>query len=206
MGKRSIIVCASINDLFRGVSLMTTKNPVKPLSGSVEMRSEGQLRMLPLGMPEAAVKQNIALLNQITVDSLMLQDLYKKYHWQVAGPTFQLLHLLFDKHAEEIEHTIDLLAERIQTLGGIVQAMPRNVVAKSKVEPAPSGEETASAMLKRLLNAHALVIQETREAIEITEQNKDYGSNDLLMSDILRMHELQCWFINQHLVEMQQAW
>jgi starvation-inducible DNA-binding protein len=185
---------------------MTTKNPVKPHSEQTELRSASQLRMTPLGLSEATIKQNVALLNQIVDDSRMIYDLYKKHHWQIAGPTFYSLHLLFDKHAEEIEHTIDELAERVQALGGIVQAMPRDVVAKSKIEPAPGGEETASAMLKRLLNAHAMIIQSVREAIEVTEKNKDYGSNDLLVSDVLRLHELQVWFINQHLVEMTSSW
>lgn len=185
---------------------MTVKGTTKPAPSSNEIRTEGQLRMTPLGMSEETIRQNVGLLNQLVDDSFMIYDLYKKCHWQVAGPTFYQLHLLFDKHAEEIEHSIDLLAERIQSLGGIVRPMPRDVVDRTRIEPPPSGEESASAMLKRLVNAHATIIKSVREAIEASDRDKDYGTNDLLVSDILRLHELQTWFINQHLVEMQHSW
>ena len=56
-------------------------------------------------------------------------------------------------------------------------------------------------MISRLLDAHETIIAEVREAIEDTEKNKDWGSNDLLMSDVLRRNELQVWFVSEHLVD-----
>lgn len=56
-------------------------------------------------------------------------------------------------------------------------------------------------MLARLVEAHGVVIKEIRSGVELTERNHDYGTNDMLMSDILRMHEMQIWFISQHLVD-----
>jgi starvation-inducible DNA-binding protein len=160
-----------------------------------------QQHYVPLGLPEDALKQSISALNQLLADSITMYYLYKKHHWQVAGPTFYQLHLLLDKHAEEIEATIDLLAERIQSLGGVALAMPFDVAERTKLERPPIGEEDVPAMLARTANAHSQIIKELREAIDLTEQNKDAGTNDLLVSDVLRVHELQLWFITQHLVD-----
>ena len=160
-----------------------------------------QQHYVPLGLPKDALKQSISALNQLLADSITMYYLYKKHHWQVAGPTFYQLHLLLDKHAEEIEVTIDLLAERIQSLGGVALAMPFDVAEHTKLERPPVGEEDIPAMLARTANAHSLIIKELREAIDLTEQNKDSGTNDLLVSDVLRVHELQLWFITQHLVD-----
>lgn len=168
---------------------------------SYEIQPYGQQHFVPLGLPEGAVQKNVTLLNQLLADSITIYNLYKKHHWQVAGPTFYQLHLLLDKHAEEIEQTIDLIAERIQILGGVSTGMPFDVAEMTKVERPPKGEEDIPAMLARTANTHATIIGELREAIDVTSQNKDSGTNDLLVSDILRTHEMQLWFISQHLVD-----
>lgn len=168
---------------------------------SREIQGANQLRSLPLGMSEEAIGQSVTMLNQLLVDSITLYNLYKKHHWQVAGPTFYELHLLFDKHAEEVEQTLDLIAERIQMLGGVSIAMPFEVAERTKIERPPLGVESVPAMLARTVSAHETVIRTVREGIELTESNKDYGTNDLLMSDVLRMHEMQMWLISQHLID-----
>jgi starvation-inducible DNA-binding protein len=165
------------------------------------LQQYGQQHFVPLSLPEEAVKQSIGMLNQLLADSITLYNLYKKHHWQVAGPTFYQLHLLLDKHAGEILETIDLIAERIQSLGGVAIAMPFDVAEMTRIERPPIGEENIPAMLVRTANAHSLIIGELREGINLTEQTKDAGTNDLLVSDVLRMHELQLWFITQHLVD-----
>ena len=168
---------------------------------SYEIQRYGERHSMPLGIAEEALKQNIDMLNQLLADSITLYNLYKKHHWQVAGPTFYQLHLLLDKHAGEILTAIDFIAERIQTLGGVTTGMPFEVAKMTKIEHPPTGEEAIPAMLARTVNAHAVVIREVRDGIEMTAQNKDYGTNDMLMSDILRMHELHVWFISQHLID-----
>lgn len=168
---------------------------------SFEIQRYGQMHTVPLGMPEETLKQNIGLLNQLLADSITLYNLYKKHHWQVTGPTFYQLHLLLDKHAAEILETVDIIAERIQTLGGVTTGMPFEVAQMTKIEHPPTGEEDIPAMLARTVNAHATIISTLRQAIETTDENKDYGTNDLLVSDVLRVHELQVWFISQHTVD-----
>ena len=185
-----------------------TKQQTKMMEGqpryqqkSYEIQRYGQQHYVPLSIPEEAIKQNVELLNKLLADSITIYNLYKKHHWQAAGPTFYSLHLLLDKHADEILETVDLLAERVQILGGVTTGMPFEVAEMTRLERPPTGEENIPAMLARTVNAHASIIKSLREAIETTEQNKDYGTNDLLMSDVLRMHEMQVWFISQHLVD-----
>jgi len=166
-----------------------------------EIQEYGTLRLLPLALGHDTRLESCQLLNQILADTLILYSLYKKHHWQMRGPTFAQLHLLLDKHAGEQLELIDMLAERVQTLGGVAIAEARHVAEITRIERAPNGVEEVPAMLARLLAAHEIVIEETRAAIEKTAQNSDAGSNDLLISDVLRPHERQVWFLAEHLVE-----
>jgi len=166
-----------------------------------EVQAYGTVRNLPLGLAAEARKENADLLNQILADTITLYSMYKKHHWQVSGPTFYQLHLLFDKHADEQLTLVDLLAERVQTLGGIATGMPADVARISRIENPPSGAEEVPVMISRLLEAHEFICNEVREAIDRTDENKDWGTNDLLMSDVLRTNELQIWFVSQHVVD-----
>jgi len=168
---------------------------------SHEIQTAKQLRSLPLSMPEETIGQSVTLLNQLLADSVTLYNLYKRDHWHIAGPTFYQLHLLFDKHAEEVEGSIDLIAERIQMLGGVTAGMPSEVAERTKIERPPSGIESVPAILARTVNAHATIIRTIREGLELTDRNKDYGTNDMLVSGLLRMHEMHVWFVSQHLID-----
>lgn len=160
------------------------------------------VRHTPIGMPAAARHPSVEALQQTLVDTIVLYNMYKKHHWQVLGPTFYQLHLLFDKHAAEQLELVDLLAERIQLLGGVVVAMPQDVAELTKIARLPKGAEPPAAQLSHLLDAHEQVIKDTRAAIDVTDKNEDYGSNDMLMGDILRRNELQSWFVSSHLVDI----
>lgn len=168
---------------------------------SREIQKYGSLRNLPIALSVEARAESCELLNQVLADTTILYSLYKKHHWLVAGHTFYQLHLLFDKHAEEQLALVDVLAERVQTLGGIAVSDPRHVAELTKIERPPNGREDVPAMISRLLEAHEIIIAEVREAITATEENDDWGSNDLLMGDVLRTNELQVWFIAEHLVD-----
>ena len=82
---------------------------------------------LPLDLEEPVRVQVTNQLNQLLADTMTLRDLYKKCHWQVAGPTFYQLHLLYDKHYGEQNELVNLIAERIQLLGGVSLAMAADV-------------------------------------------------------------------------------
>jgi starvation-inducible DNA-binding protein len=142
---------------------------------------------------------NADKLNQILADTISLRDMYKKHHWQVAGPTFYQLHLLFDKHYGEQAELVDSLAERVQTLGGVAIAMAHDVAETTRIARPPRGREDATVQLFRLLEAHEIIIGQTREAAEFAEKSGDAGSNDLLVSSVLRTNEFQVWFITEQL-------
>jgi starvation-inducible DNA-binding protein len=167
-----------------------------------EVQPFGTLRLVPIALSAEARAESVQLLNGILADTTILYALYKKHHWLVSGPTFYQLHLLFDKHAGEQLELVDLLAERVQSLGGVSVGDPRHAAELTRIERPPNGVEEVPVMLSRLLEAHETVITALREAIEATAKNGDWGSNDLLMSDVLRRHELQVWFLSQHLIEM----
>ena len=162
----------------------------------------GTLRDLPIGLAARPRAESCRLLNEILADTMILTALYKKQHWLVAGPTFYQLHLLFDKHAGEQLELVDLIAERVQSLGGIAVGDPRHAAELTAIPRPPDGAEAVPSMIDRLLEAHETVIKRVRAAIKATEESEDWGSNDLLMSDVLRRHELQVWFLAEHVVEM----
>src|SRR5450432_574835 len=141
-------------------------------------------------------------LNQLLADSMTLRDLYKKSHWQVAGPTFYQLHLLFDKHFGEQVEIVDTIAERIQLLGGISIAMAPDVAETTRIPRAPKGREEVPVQISRLLDAHQLIIGQCRELAERADKLGDAGTNDLVVSDVLRPNELQVWFLSEHLVQV----
>jgi starvation-inducible DNA-binding protein len=167
----------------------------------IEIQKFGTMRLLPIALAYETRVESCQLINQILADSIILYNLYKKHHWLVRGHTFYQLHLLLDKHAGEQLELIDLLGERVQTLGGVAVADPRHVAEITTVPRPPNGAEEIPAMLSRLLEAHEIIITKVREAITRTADNRDDGTNDLLMSDVLRRHELQVWFLAEHLVD-----
>lgn len=168
----------------------------------MEIQRFGTLRLLPIALSSDARSDSCRILNEILADTMILYALYKKHHWLVAGPTFYQLHLLFDKHAEEQLELVDLLAERVQSLGGIAVGDPRHAAELTTIDRPPDGAEDVPAMIHRLLAAHETVIEKIRSAIDKTEKAGDWGSNDILMSDVLRRHELQVWFVAEHVVDV----
>jgi len=157
---------------------------------------------VPLGLARKTRAEMVHRLNEILADTIMLRDLYKKCHWQVSGPTFYQLHLLFDKHAGEQDELVDQLAERVQTLGGIAVGVPHDVAEMTSLERPPRGREEVPVQISRLLDSHEAVIAETRLGAKRATELGDDGTNDLLISDVLRTNELQAWFLYEHVVKM----
>jgi starvation-inducible DNA-binding protein len=157
---------------------------------------------LPLELEEPVRLEMTERLNQLLADTITLRDLYKKSHWQVAGPTFYQLHLLFDKHFGEQSELVDTIAERIQLLGGLSIAMAHDVAETTQIERPPKGREEVPVQLSRLLDAHQIIIGECRQLAKRASTLGDDGTNDLAVSDALRTNELQVWFISEHLVTM----
>lgn len=158
--------------------------------------------VLPLELEEPVRLEMTEHLNQLLADTMTLRDLYKKSHWQVAGPTFYQLHLLFDKHFGEQVELVDAIAERIQLLGGVSIAMAPDVAETTHIERPPRGREEVPVQLSRLLDAHQIIIRQCRVLARRASTIGDDGTNDLVISDVLRTNELQAWFLGEHLVSM----
>jgi starvation-inducible DNA-binding protein len=158
--------------------------------------------MLPLELEEPVRLEMTEHLNQLLADTMTLRDLYKKSHWQVAGPTFYQLHLLFDKHHGEQAEIVDTIAERIQLLGGISLAMAADIAETTQIERPPRGREEVPVQISRLVDAHQIIVRQCRELAERADKLGDDGTNDLAVSDVLRANELQMWFLSEHLVDM----
>jgi starvation-inducible DNA-binding protein len=166
-----------------------------------EIQPFGHLVRMPIALSETACQESVENLNQLLADTITLRDLYKKHHWQVAGPTFMQLHLLFDKHATEQSELVDALAERVQTLGGVSIAMAHDVIETTLIPRAPKGRESAPMQISRLLHAHEIVIKEARTMARHAADSGDDGTNDLLVSEVVRQNEQQAWFLAEHVIE-----
>lgn len=169
---------------------------------SYEIQPFGHLVPMPIALSESVCKESVDNLNQLLADTMTLRDMYKKHHWQVAGQTFYQLHLLFDKHYGEQNELVDTIAERIQVLGGISIAMAHDVAEISIVPRVPRGREAPPVQHSRLLHAHEIVLKEARTMARIAAEQGDDGTNDMLVSDVIRTNELQVWFVGEHTVEL----
>jgi starvation-inducible DNA-binding protein len=167
-----------------------------------EIQPYGKIAKLPIALDEAVCSASAENLNQILADTITLRDLYKKHHWQVTGPTFYQLHLLFDKHHGEQDELVDTIAERIQSLGAVSLAMAADIAETTIIPRPPRGREEAPVQISRLLEAHEILLQEARTMARQAAEAGDDGTNDLLVSDVIRTNELQVWFLAEHVVDV----
>lgn len=166
-----------------------------------EIQPYGHMIRMPIALAASACKESVENLNQLLADTTTLRDLYKKHHWQVSGPTFHQLHLLFDKHHEEQQKLVDAIAERVQLLGGVSIAMAADVAEITLIPRPPKGREPVPVQISRLLHAHEVVINEARAMARIAAKSGDDGTNDLIVGDVIRTNELQVWFVAEHVVD-----
>ncbi len=166
-----------------------------------EIQPFGTLKNLPIALEDNARSQSVAILNQLLADTMTLRDMYKKHHWQMSGATFYQLHLLLDKHYEEQAELVDTIAERIMALGGISIAMAPDVAETTRIPRPPKGREDVPTQLARLLEAHEIVLRQSHEGADAADESGDDGTNDLLVSNVIRTNEPQVWFIAEHLAE-----
>jgi len=175
----------------------------QPILGqrSKETQPFGVLARYPLALSDHARATSVEALNTLLCDTMCLRDMYKKHHWQVSGPTFYSLHLLFDKHHDEQTELVDEIAERIQSLGGIAIAMAHDVAEMTRLERPPRGREEVPVQISRLLEAHEVILTAAHDLANATAETGDHGTNDLLVSRIIPRHEMQVWFLAEHLVD-----
>ncbi len=191
--------CAQI----RSVTPPAPPSEAQPILGQRGRVSQpfGALVFYPLALSDQARRASVGGLNQVLADTLYLRDMFKKHHWQVTGPTFYQLHLLFDKFFEEQNELVDMLGERVQTLGGVSVATPHDVAEMTKIERPPRDREQVPVQLSRLLEALATVLAESHRLVTIARENRDDGTENLIASELIPTDEKQVWFLSQHLVD-----
>jgi starvation-inducible DNA-binding protein len=181
---------------------LTRRRPVKLAqlaAAEPEIQPYGTVTPSPIALSESVRKESVDNLNQLLGDLITLRDLYKKHHWQASGHTFYMVHLLYDKHYSEVDALVDTVAERIQTLGGVSLAMSHDVAETTLIPRAPRGRESVTSQMQRLVQAHEIVLEESRTMARLATKAGDDGTNDLLVSGVIRTNELQVWFISEHL-------
>jgi starvation-inducible DNA-binding protein len=194
----------------------TTKTATRPSSEATEVTSAhptlthgqksiqpfGSVIPRPLGLDQKVCQASVSAMQTILADTITMRDLYKKSHWQVTGPHFYQLHLLFDKHFGEQVELVDELAERIQQLGGVSVAMGADAAEMTQIPRPPKDREMPAAQITRLLEAHEMILRSARAAAKKAAEMGDDGTNDLLVSDVIRTNEMQVWFLSEHLVQL----
>ncbi|GGG57156.1 Dps family protein [Hymenobacter glacieicola] len=156
---------------------------------------------LPIGLDANIRQESVEMLNQMLADTCSIRDMYKKHHWQVVGPTFYQLHLLFDKHYEEQDALIDMIAERIQILGGVAVAMAADIAEVTSIPRPPRDREEAPVQVSRLLEAHQIILKNCHDFAKRADESGDDGTNDLIVSNVMRTNEMQVWFVSEHVVD-----
>jgi len=188
---RKETTAAVLSDRTRPVTIQEDK----------ELQHYGTEARLPIALDVSVCAASVENLNQLLADTMTLRDLYKKHHWQVSGPTFYQLHLLFDKHFDEQSELVDAIAERIQSLGGVSIAMAHDVAEMTLIPRPPRGRDDVPVQISRLLHAHEIVLKEARAMARRAAEMGDDGTNDLLVSEVIRTNERQVWFVGEHLVD-----
>jgi starvation-inducible DNA-binding protein len=183
-----------------GAARTVTSQPWLHQKGVV-IQEFGTVRQFPIGLPSDTRMYSCERLNQALANTQILYALYKKHHWLMRGATFYQLHLLLDKHAGEQLELVDMIAERVQTLGGVAVGDPRQVAEITSIPRPPDGVEEVPAMLSRLLEAHEMILADAHDAAARTADMGDDGTNDLLVSDVIRTGEMEAWFLAEHLVD-----
>jgi len=173
-------------------------------SDSLVAQGFGELSPVRIGLSEEVRHRSVMALNRMLAHTMALRDLYRKNHWQTSGATFYQLHLLFDKHYEEQDELADAVAERVQTLGGVTLALALDVAQETKISRAPRGRELPVAELLGLLRAHEVILTEARALAKEAAERGDDGTNDLLISQIVRSNERQSWFVGEHITNRAQ--
>lgn len=175
---------------------MTTRNSFE---NGPTVQGFGALAPVRIGLSDAVRHHGVLALNRLLAHTTALRDLYKKAHWQTSGATFYELHLLFDKHYAEQADLMDAVAERVQTLGGLALALPQDIAEETRLARAPRGREDPLHQLARLVDAHELILLEARPLARRASDDGDEGTNDLIVSQVVRRNELQSWFVGEHL-------
>ena len=153
-----------------------------------------------IGLKPEIRQKMIPMLNQHLADLFDLMSQTKQAHWNVKGPHFHALHLLFDTFAEGLEKYVAVVAERITAIAGYANGTVRMAAANSKIKEFPGDILAGKDMLKALVERYAAVGNGVREGIDTSEKAGDMATSDMLI-DVQRDLDQWLWFLEAHLQE-----
>lgn len=144
-------------------------------------------------------KKTIAIaLNKLLATEFVLYTKTLNFHWNIVGKWFGPLHKLFDDQYNQLQSTIDLIAERVRALEFPALGTLTEYIQQSSIEESPNNYPDDSTMLKILLNDHEIVIGLLRNINELTKANNDAGTENM-SGELIEMHEKIAWMIRSHL-------
>ena len=133
-------------------------------------------------------------INPLIADAFALFTKTKNFHWHLSGNHFRDYHLLFDEQADEIQDSIDLMAERVRRVGGTTIRSIGHISQLQTIQDDNDDFVPADEMVRRLMEDNSHIAQMLRAAIEATEKNRDYPTSNILQ-DILDQTEKRRWFL-----------
>jgi starvation-inducible DNA-binding protein len=151
-----------------------------------------------LGLSSKARETVLAVLGRLLADEHVLYVKTRNFHWNVTGLDFGSLHALFEKQYDELSETIDEIAERIRSLGGVAPGSMKEFLKLARLEEQPGDSLAAEKMIAALLSDYETVIRALRADIEIVGKAGDAGTDDFL-TGILEAHEKTAWMLRAHL-------
>jgi len=151
------------------------------------------------GINETHREEIAAGLSRLLADSYTLYLQTHNFHWNVTGPMFQTLHVMFEQHYTELALAVDAIAERIRALGMHAPVTFTEFVSLSSIKEVP-GVPKATEMIRLLVMGHETVVRTARAAIVVSEKATDQASADLLTQRI-QLHEKTAWMLRSLLEE-----
>lgn len=152
-----------------------------------------------IGLSEEQLAKIAALLSTVLSDQMTLYVKTRKFHWNVSGQSFMELHKLFEGQYNELELSIDEVAERIGKLGHNAIGTMQEFSEQSRLKETPGKYPAQKDMLKELLSDHESVIVHLRKDIEeCADKLKDAGTADFL-TRLMEQHETMAWILRRYL-------
>ncbi len=149
--------------------------------------------LINIGISENDRKSIASELSKLLADSYTLYLKTHNFHWNVTGPMFQTLHLMFEQQYTELSTAVDLIAERIRALGVYAPATYREFSKLTSIKES-DGVPNSREMIQQLVDAHEAVIRTARAAFAAVEKASDEASADLL-TQRMQLHEKTAWML-----------
>lgn len=148
-----------------------------------------------IGLQPEELKGSLSILDKVLSDEFLLYVQTRKYHWNVTGINFNDLHKMFQAQYEELDETIDEIAERSRSLGGLSMGTLTQYIATSRLQESPSETPGSIEMIHNLLTSNETIIRELRKDVEdCQEKYNDAGTADFL-TGVMEKHEKTAWML-----------